>query len=84
MKSLQNFLTAEVMAIARVKLKKYSNGVILQNSHVLILYCIADNKTTRIKDMGTVVVFIFLSLIFTVTQLFKVHPKGEPLIPNHR
>ncbi len=54
LKSLQNFLTAEVIAIARVTkarqiqpLKKYSNGVILQNSHVLILHYIADNKDKR-------------------------------------
>ncbi len=29
------------------KLDSYSNGVILQNSHVLILHCIADNKDKR-------------------------------------
>ncbi len=54
LKSLQHFLTSEVIVIARVNnarqiqpLKKYSNGVTLQNSHVLILYCIADNKDKR-------------------------------------
>ncbi len=54
LKSLQNFFNAEVIAIARVNkarqiqpLKNYSNGVTLQNSHVLILYCKADNKDKR-------------------------------------